>query len=120
MTLPAEVKVESGWPGQARPSTRPEMCTTQLETALSTESRTSASPWSKLSPGSMNELDYFAPADFATLNADDLDFGSAGPTLLLGTSLIIQGGKEGTVFLLNTNSLGHETAGNVQVRCSRL
>ncbi len=69
----------------------------------------------KLSPGSINELDYFAPADYATLNADDLDFGSAGPTLLPGTSLIIQGGKEGRLFLLNTNSLGHESAGDVQI-----
>src|ERR1700733_7990091 len=69
----------------------------------------------KLSPGSMNELDYFAPADFATLNADDLDFGSAGPTLLPGTNLIIQGGKEGRLFLLNTNSLGQESPGDVQI-----
>ena len=69
----------------------------------------------KLSPGSLNELDYFAPADFSTLNAEDLDFGSAGPTLLPGTSLIIQGGKEGRLFLLNTNSLGHETAGDTQI-----
>ncbi len=69
----------------------------------------------KLSPGSMNALDYFAPSDFATLNADDLDFGSAGPTLLTGTSLMIQGGKEGKLYLLNINSLGHESAGDVQI-----
>jgi len=69
----------------------------------------------KFSPGSINELDYFAPADYATLNDDDLDFGSAGPTLLPGSSLMIQGGKEGRLFLLNTNSLGHESAGDVQI-----
>jgi len=69
----------------------------------------------KLSPGAMNELDYFAPSDYVTLNADDLDFGSAGPTLLPGTSLIVQGGKEGRLYLLNINSLGHESAGDVQI-----
>jgi hypothetical protein len=69
----------------------------------------------KLAPGSINELDYFAPSDYGTLNADDLDFGSAGPTLLTGTSLMIQGGKEGKLYLLNTNSLGHESAGDVQI-----
>ena len=69
----------------------------------------------KLSPGSMNELDYFAPSDYATLNGQDLDFGSAGPTLLPGTSLAVQGGKEGKLYLLNTNSLGHESAGDVQI-----
>ncbi|MGD0136085.1 MAG: discoidin domain-containing protein, partial [Bryobacteraceae bacterium] len=69
----------------------------------------------KLSPGAINELDYFAPSDYATLNSQDLDFGSAGPTMLPGTSLIIQGGKEGKLYLLNTNSLGHEAAGDVQI-----
>jgi len=69
----------------------------------------------KLSPGSMNVLDYFAPSDYATLNAQDLDFGSAGPTLLPGSSLMVQGGKEGKLYLLNTNSLGHEAAGDVQI-----
>ena len=69
----------------------------------------------KLSPGSLNVLDYFAPSDYATLNSQDLDFGSAGPTLLPGGSLMVQGGKEGKLYLLNTNSLGHEAAGDVQI-----
>ena len=69
----------------------------------------------KLSPGSLNVLDYFTPSDYSTLNANDLDFGSAGPTFLTGTSLAVQGGKEGKLYLLNTGSLGHEESGDVQI-----
>ena len=52
----------------------------------------------KLSPGAMNALDYFAPSDYATLNSQDLDFGSAGPTLLPGSSLMVQGIAGGYVL----------------------
>ena len=69
----------------------------------------------KLAPNSLGVVDYFAPSDYTTLNAQDLDFGSAGPTILPGTNLIIQGGKEGKLYLLNMGNLGHEASGDTQI-----
>ena len=69
----------------------------------------------KLAPSSLSVLDFFAPSAYNTLNANDLDFGSAGPSLVPGTNLIIQGGKTGIIYLLNTSSLGHEVSGDVQI-----
>jgi hypothetical protein len=69
----------------------------------------------KLSPSSLGVLDFFAPSNFNNLNASDLDFGSAGPSMLPGTNLLVQGGKTGIIYLLNTNNLGHEVSGDTQV-----
>ncbi len=69
----------------------------------------------KLSAGSLGPVDFFAPSSFDNLNAADLDFGSAGPTILPGTNLIVQGGKTGVVYLLNTTNLGHEAGGDTQI-----
>ncbi len=69
----------------------------------------------KLAPGSLSVLDYFTPSDYNTLNGNDLDFGSAGPTFMPGSSLIVQGGKTGIIYLLNSNGLLHEAAGDVQI-----
>ena len=69
----------------------------------------------KLSPGNLVVQDYFAPSTFNTLNDNDLDFGSAGPTILPGTSLVVQGGKTGIIYLLNLGNLGHESSGDTQI-----
>jgi len=69
----------------------------------------------KLAPNSLTVGDYFTPSDYSTLNASDLDFGSAGPSMLPGTNLLVSGGKEGKLYLLNTNDLGHEASGDVQI-----
>lgn len=64
----------------------------------------------KLSPN-LSLLDYFAPSNWAALNAGDTDLGSVGPTLI-GNSLLFQVGKEGIGYLLSTSSLGgtnHQT-----------
>jgi len=58
----------------------------------------------KLSP-SLGISDYFAPPDWASLNASDTDLGSVGPTLL-GNNLLFQVGKAGVGYLLSTTSLG--------------
>lgn len=50
--------------------------------------------------------DWFAPTNWAELNATDLDLGSVGPALLTKT-LIFQIGKEGVGYLLDANHLGH-------------
>jgi hypothetical protein len=51
-------------------------------------------------------LDYFSPSNENTLDIDDADLGSSGPILIPGTSLAVGGGKDGRIFLVNTNSMG--------------
>jgi outer membrane protein assembly factor BamB len=52
------------------------------------------------------ELDYWAPASWATDSANDRDLGSVA-TLLLPDDLAYQGSKNGNGYLLNAASLGH-------------
>ncbi|HET9957066.1 MAG TPA: RICIN domain-containing protein, partial [Polyangiaceae bacterium] len=73
----------------------------------------------KLAPRTLTRTNstsnFFTPSNFATLNAADDDFGSAGPSFLPGTNLIVNGGKEGKVYLLNSSSLGGMVAGDAQI-----
>lgn len=56
--------------------------------------------------------DYFMPYDYDKLYNDDLDLGSGTPVLLptqtgaTYPNLLITGGKEGTIYLLNRDNLG--------------
>ena len=61
----------------------------------------------KLTPsnGTVNVTSWFAPHDQATLNAEDLDLGSAN-MLLPSTNLFVGIGKAGTIYLLDGNKLG--------------
>jgi len=66
--------------------------------------------------GTLAAKDFFSPADAPTLDADDLDYGSAGPVgLPVGTTvyphIMVQGGKIGTIFLLNRDDLGGRKQG---------
>jgi hypothetical protein len=61
--------------------------------------------------GGLTVVDYFAPYNRAALSAVNGDLGSGGPLLLPDqpTSpihLLVGGGKDGTVFLLNRDNLG--------------
>jgi outer membrane protein assembly factor BamB len=47
----------------------------------------------------------FAPRRWATLNAEDLDLGSTSPTLV-GDDRVLQVGKSGVAYLLDTANLG--------------
>jgi hypothetical protein len=57
---------------------------------------------------------YFTPSDEATDNANDADFGSGGAAILVDvapngvnpTHLVIGGGKDGTLYLLNRDNMG--------------
>jgi FKBP-type peptidyl-prolyl cis-trans isomerase/outer membrane protein assembly factor BamB len=69
----------------------------------------------KLGKRHLQPLDFFAAANFNTLNEFDLDFGTQGPTMLPGTNRLIVGGKEGKVYLLDTANLGGVTAGDMQL-----
>ena len=59
--------------------------------------------------------DWFTPDDFSTLASTDQDLGASGPLLIPGTSLLVGGGKEGILYVVNTSNMGHEWAGNSQI-----
>jgi hypothetical protein len=60
----------------------------------------------------LSVADYFTPSDQATLDANDTDFGSGAATILIDPSggpnphLVIGGGKEGNLFLVNRDNMG--------------
>lgn len=58
----------------------------------------------RLSP-SLQRTAFWAPRNFATLNANDTDLGSTGPVLLAGGSVFIIG-KQGIGYLLDAGRLG--------------
>ena len=56
--------------------------------------------------------DWFSPDGWEFLNEEDQDFGSCGAVLIPGTHLLIAGGKDGVIYLLDRNSLGRTYPGN--------
>jgi hypothetical protein len=66
----------------------------------------------KLSP-SLSVLDWFTPADWASLDGVDADLGSTRAMLLPSTTLVIGGGKDGILWVLNraTGQMGHLQGG---------
>ena len=52
-------------------------------------------------------LDWFTPTNHLELDRRDDDLNSSGATLIPGTHLVLGGGKEGVLYTLNTQSLGH-------------
>jgi hypothetical protein len=60
----------------------------------------------KLDPH-MNLVDWFTPTNHFDLDKHDLDLDSAGATLIPGRHLVVGGGKEGVLYLLNSDSFGH-------------
>jgi Bacterial Ig-like domain (group 3)/MBG domain (YGX type)/PQQ enzyme repeat len=69
----------------------------------------------KLSP-TLQLLDYFTPTNSATLNAGDMDLGSAGVLLVPNTSYVLGGGKQGVLYLVDTNGMGEFNSSSDQVR----
>jgi hypothetical protein len=60
-------------------------------------------------------LDWFTPSNWHTLDITDNDLSCSGPTLIPGTSLLTGGGKEGYLYIWNTNNLGKYRANDTQV-----
>ncbi len=51
--------------------------------------------------------DWHTPTNPQTLDDEDADLTSSGPLLLSGTSLLVTGGKDGYLRLINTANMGH-------------
>jgi outer membrane protein assembly factor BamB len=60
----------------------------------------------QLSPDLQTVRSYFAPSNWASLNASDTDLGSVGATLLPAPGLVVAIGKEGVAYVLRVGSLG--------------
>ena len=60
----------------------------------------------KLDPH-MHLVDWFTPTNHFQLDKDDNDLNSSGAVLIPGTHLVIGGGKEGVLFVIDTNHFGH-------------
>jgi hypothetical protein len=63
------------------------------------------------STGALRVGQYFTPYNYVTLNGGDTDLGSAGGVLIPGTSLLVGGGKEGMIYVIDTTSMGGLTMG---------
>jgi hypothetical protein len=64
---------------------------------------------SNVTNGRLPVVDWFTPYNQAYLDMHDIDLGSAGPLLIPNTNLLVGGGKEGKLYLLNRSDMGHYT-----------
>jgi hypothetical protein len=71
-----------------------------------------SSSFLKLATPSLTLTDWFAPYNADALDQNNEDLASAGPLMIPGTSLLVGGGKEGVLYLLNRSNLGHFRAGS--------
>ena len=68
-----------------------------------------------VSTAGLSLIDYFTPSNQATLDLHDSDLSGSGFTLLPGTNLLLGGGKEGVLALLNSTSLGKFVENDAQI-----
>lgn len=61
----------------------------------------------KVAPGTLSVQDWFTPQNWQYLFDHNIDPAAAGATLIPGTQLMFAGGKEGVIYLLNRNNMGH-------------
>jgi len=66
---------------------------------------------------SLSVVDSFTPFNYSDLNARDYDLGAGGPLLLPDQAgnhphLMLAGGKEGTLYLVDRDNMGHFRAGD--------
>jgi hypothetical protein len=59
-----------------------------------------------LSGNALSVLDYFKPHNYDALNTGDLDLGAGGPVAIPRTVYIVGGGKQGLLYVVNTNDMG--------------
>lgn len=63
----------------------------------------------RLSPTSLNLMDWYTPDNFTDLNDNDWDLGSSGVILVPGANTLITAGKSGNIYLTPRTSMGHVT-----------
>jgi hypothetical protein len=68
-----------------------------------------------ISPRGMALVDYFTPDRHATVSLDDDDLSGGGLTLLPGANLLLGGGKDGVLYLLDSANLGHVAPNDTQL-----
>src|SRR3954454_10582007 len=68
-----------------------------------------------VSTSGLTLLDYFTPGNEAQLTVNDDDLSGSGFTLLPGTNLLLGGGKEGVLYLIDADHLGHKVANDTQI-----
>jgi hypothetical protein len=61
----------------------------------------------KLSGSDLSVLDWYTPAEWQYLDANDLDVGSTGAIVVPGSNLLVAGDKGGRLINLNASALGH-------------
>ena len=61
----------------------------------------------KLAGNNLSLRDWFMPFNAQALNNGDRDLGSSGPVLIPGTSLLVGAGKQGVLYLVNSQRMGH-------------
>ena len=67
----------------------------------------------KLDPGnSLHLVDYFTPANYQSLDNADNDLSAGGPLLIPNTTTLLAGGKDGVIYLSNTQNMGKMQSGN--------
>ena len=57
-------------------------------------------------------LDWFTPSNYATIEAQDRDLGSAGALIIPGRNTVMGGGKDGRLYVLDRANLGKFQPGN--------
>ena len=60
--------------------------------------------------GTMQPIDYFTPSIYKFMNCDDADLAAGGLMLIPGSTTLIAGGKTGTMYLVDSTNLGHESS----------
>jgi uncharacterized protein YjdB len=60
--------------------------------------------------GTMQPIDYFTPSIYQFMDCFDADLASGGLLLIPGSTTLIAGGKTGTMYLIDSANLGHESS----------
>ena len=60
--------------------------------------------------GTMQPIDYFTPSIYQFMDCFDADLAAGGLLLIPGSTTLIAGGKTGTMYLVDSANLGHESS----------
>jgi outer membrane protein assembly factor BamB len=68
--------------------------------------------------GALQAADYFTPCNQSQLSGNDADLGASGVLHLPGTNLIVGGGKQARLYLLDTRNLGKFAGDSWDFNCA--